>query len=46
MHTVSMTIKAGVNFAPELECIANSNSGIGIELLSLEFELNLNWNPN
>ena len=32
--------RAGVNSAPELEFIANSNSGIELELASLE----LNWN--
>ena len=39
-------VRAGVNSAPELECIANSNSGIaiigiGLELPSLEYELEL-----
>ena len=39
--------RAGVNSAPELELIANSNSGIELELPSLELELNWNchhWN--
>ena len=30
--------RAGVNSAPELECIANSNSGIELELPSWEYD--------
>ena len=40
-------IRAGVNSAPELEFIANSNSGIAIVGIGIELELNLNchnWN--
>ena len=41
MYMALVYIRAGVNSAPELEFIANSNSGIGIELVlsSLELEL-------
>ena len=41
----AVCVRAGVNSAPELELIANSNSGIGIEIaiigILIELELKL-----
>ena len=45
----AVRVRAGVNSAPELKFIDNSNSGIGIELELTSLELNWNchnWNRN